>query len=435
MFIHLPFATFVSILLWTETVGSISYYVTKSGKDTNAGTSAATAWLTIQKAANSATAGSTVYVGPGIYYETVTINVQGNSKDGYITFTGSASNNLPIISGKQAKTVSADGTLNLIYIQQKSYVRLMNFELMNLTSPDCAGARVVGGGTNVELRNLLVHDIRGGGESGGAIAISAYNKDKTTSLSQLIVDNCTLHDCEPAWSEALTFSGNIQNLQVTNNRIYNMNNIGIDFAGGWSWVNGLSVTSGLCANNTVWNIHSPVDSSAAGIYVDGASNITIEFNEVYNSDMGIEVGAEVKGHIASNMTVRQNYIHNNTNFGLGFGGYDSKRGFVINSLFENNRLEKNDVSMSGSGEITVVYASGNTVRDNTVKPNKQNLVLTVDQKGGLNNTFDYDIYYPYGTGATQSQLIFYWGNTECDGLSAFQKKSKQETHAQVVNSG
>jgi hypothetical protein len=78
---------------------------------------------------------------------------------------------------------------------------------------------------------LLIYNILGGGESGGATAISVYNADKTTSRKQIIIDNCTLHDCEPAWSEALTLAGNVQNFQVTNNRIYNMNNIGIDFAG------------------------------------------------------------------------------------------------------------------------------------------------------------------------------------------------------------
>ncbi len=82
-----------------------------------------------------------------------------------------------------------------------------------------------------ELRNLLIYNILGGGESGGATAISVYNADKTTSRKQIIIDNCTLHDCQPAWSEALTLAGNVQNFQVTNNRIYNMNNIGIDFAG------------------------------------------------------------------------------------------------------------------------------------------------------------------------------------------------------------
>ncbi|CAF1630816.1 unnamed protein product, partial [Adineta ricciae] len=416
MTIFLKLIVFAHVLLWIHIVECTSYYVMKSGKDTNAGTSPSTAWLTIQKAANSATAGSTVYTGPGVYYETVTINVQGNANNGFITFTSYMLNNQSVISGKQAKTQSADGAFNLIYIQDKSYLRIMNLELKDLNSSDCSGVRVVGAGTNVELRNLLIHDIRGGGMSGGAVAISVYNKNKANSRRQLIIDNCTLHDCEPAWSEALTLSGNIEQFQVTNNRIYNMNNIGIDLAGGWSWVNGLSVHSGLCANNTVWNIHSPVDSSAAGIYVDGGSNITLQFNEVYNSDAGLEVGSENKGHIAAQMIVRQNYLHNNTYWGLGFGGYDVNRGRVINSLFENNRLEYNDVARSGSGEIVVAFGSGNTVLRNIVKPNEQNLVLTESKGAGLKDTFDYQMYYPYGQGATQSDLIFYWENKEYDGL-------------------
>ncbi len=82
-----------------------------------------------------------------------------------------------------------------------------------------------------ELRNLLIHDIRGGGQSGGAMAITVYNRDQKTSRRQLTIDSCILHDCEPAWSEALTLNGNIEQFEVTNNRVYNMNNIGIDFIG------------------------------------------------------------------------------------------------------------------------------------------------------------------------------------------------------------
>lgn len=73
-----------------------------------------------------------------------------------------------------------------------------------------------------ELRNLHIHDIRGGGESGGAMAITVYNKDQNISRKKLIIDSCILHDCEPAWSEALTLNGNIEQFQITNNRVYNI---------------------------------------------------------------------------------------------------------------------------------------------------------------------------------------------------------------------
>ncbi|CAF2425169.1 unnamed protein product [Rotaria sp. Silwood2] len=421
------------IWLWTPADAAQSYYVTKSGNDRNLGTNQSAAWRTIQKAASQATPGSTVYIGPGTYYETVTILVQGNAKDGPITFTNLMLNTRPIISGEQARNRSSDGTLNLIYMENKSYLRFVNLELANLTSTECSGIRIVGGGTRIELRNLLIHHIRGGGEAGGAMAITVYNKDQKTSRRELIINNCTLHDCQPAWSEALTLNGNVEQFQITNNRVYNMNNIGIDFIGGESGMGALGARSGRCANNTVWNIHSTYDSSAAGIYVDGGSNITVEMNEIHHSDAGIEIGAENQGRIASKMIVRKNYIHHNDKLGLAFGGYGQNRGRVINSLFEANRLEYNDAKRTGSGEIVVSFASNNSVNANIVKPTAQNIILYTDPIGSLKNVFDRQVYYPNGSKATQSSLIFNWGNQHYQGLSAFQKATKQEMHATVIN--
>ncbi|CAF4962120.1 unnamed protein product, partial [Rotaria sp. Silwood1] len=422
-----------------------SYYVTISGNDGNLGTTQSNAWRTIQKAASKATPGSTVYIGPGTYYETVTILVQGNATSGPITFTSLNPNIRPIISGARATVASSDGTLNLIYMQNKSYLRFVNLELTNLTKTECSGIRIVGGGTQIELRNLLIHHIRGGGETGGAMAITVYNKDQTKSRSGLIIDNCTLHDCQPAWSEALTLNGNVEQFQITNNRVYNMNNIGIDFIGGEIGMGALGARSGRCANNTVWNIHSVYDSSAAGIYVDGGSNITVEMNEVHHSDAGIEIGAENKGRIASKMTVRKNYIHHNDKVGLAFGGYDQNRGRVINSLFEANRLEYNDAKSTGSGEIVVSYASNNSVYLNIVKPSTKNIILYADPSGGLKNVFDRQIYYPNGVKATQNAAQSYYvtisgndgnlGTTQSNAWRSIQKAASQAIPGSTVYIG
>src|SRR3954470_6915046 len=62
-----------------------SFYVATTGNDSNPGTQAAP-WRTIQHAADSARAGSTVYVRGGVYEELVSINGSGNASDGFITF-------------------------------------------------------------------------------------------------------------------------------------------------------------------------------------------------------------------------------------------------------------------------------------------------------------------------------------------------------------
>ncbi|CAF1261979.1 unnamed protein product [Rotaria sp. Silwood1] len=63
------------------------------------------------------------------------------------------------------------------------------------------------------------------------------------------------------WSEALTLNGNIELFQVTNNQVYNMNNIGIDFIDEESGMGSLGARAGYCGSNKVLNIHSIYDGT------------------------------------------------------------------------------------------------------------------------------------------------------------------------------
>lgn len=56
-----------------------TYYVRKSGGDGNTGLSPAQAWLTIDHAANQVAAGDIVWIGAGVYRETVTIDTDGTN--------------------------------------------------------------------------------------------------------------------------------------------------------------------------------------------------------------------------------------------------------------------------------------------------------------------------------------------------------------------
>src|ERR1700678_1110796 len=62
-----------------------SFYVSTNGNDLNPGTEAAP-WATVQHAADTVRAGSTVNVRGGVYEELVTIKTSGNATDGYVTF-------------------------------------------------------------------------------------------------------------------------------------------------------------------------------------------------------------------------------------------------------------------------------------------------------------------------------------------------------------
>ncbi|CAF1633389.1 unnamed protein product, partial [Didymodactylos carnosus] len=168
-------------------VGSVvdgkTYYVSKSGNDKNSGLTESHPFKTIQHAANVVVAGSVVNVKAGEYDETVVIHIQGNSKDGYITFQNYKQDKV-IITGKSAKTPAPDGSLCIIYLQNKSYIKIIGFEIKTLKATDGSGIRINGAGSHIEIRSNKIHDIRGGGKSGGAMGITVYNTNAKMSLSQ-----------------------------------------------------------------------------------------------------------------------------------------------------------------------------------------------------------------------------------------------------------
>jgi len=81
------FATLFAIFVCVGALGQTnsSFYVSTTGADSNPGTQAAP-WRTVQHAADTVRAGSTVNVRGGVYEELVSITTSGNATDGYITF-------------------------------------------------------------------------------------------------------------------------------------------------------------------------------------------------------------------------------------------------------------------------------------------------------------------------------------------------------------
>ena len=105
-----------------------TFYVSKSGKDTNSGSFTAP-WLTIQHAANSVSAGATVYVEVGVYKESVTFPASGTTSNP-ITFA-SYPGQTAVIDGTG---LSVSGTQGLINIVNQSYITVNGFEIRNYTT-------------------------------------------------------------------------------------------------------------------------------------------------------------------------------------------------------------------------------------------------------------------------------------------------------------
>ena len=160
-----------------------SFYVSTAGDNANPGTRSAP-WRTIQHAADTARAGSTINVRGGTYEERVTINVAGNASDGYVTFRSYPGETAILDGGR----FTPDGRSGMLVIHSKSYVRIEGFEIRNYRTAEHRltplGISVTGAGTHIELLNNNVHHIEQNyqsrdapGRGGNGFGIAVYGTD------------------------------------------------------------------------------------------------------------------------------------------------------------------------------------------------------------------------------------------------------------------
>jgi len=390
-----------------------SYIVAPTGSDGNPGT-LASPFATIQHALEVAQQpGDIVSVRSGTYHEKIVFPASGTAAGGYITLQA-YDNETPILDG--TGVVGSD----MVLLENISFVKFIGFEIVNLTGvEDGSGVRIIGSGSNLEIRDNTIHEIRGI----SAMGITVYGTGKLP-ITNLVIDGNHIYDAEPAPSEALTLNGNVSNFLITNNRVHDVNNIGIDLIGGERDIHRSKVVrNGVVRGNVVYNAHSNYeDGFAAGIYVDGAKNITIENNISHHNDIGMEIGAENRGIKASGITVRNNLIYLNDKAGLAFGGYGARTGRVTASRFYNNTLYKNDTLNAGFGQLWIQYASKNVVTNNIFYADVNNVLLASDA-GNKRNTLDNNLWF---SEAGAAAAIFFWNGEQFTGFDSYRSEIGQD---------
>jgi hypothetical protein len=420
--------------------GGANYYVSPSGLDGNSGTLAAP-WKTIQHAVSMAGPGTTINVHAGIYAEQVVFSTSGNASGGYITLQSYA-NEAAIIDGTGIGTAVSHNAL--VNLNDVSYVKVIGFEIRNFTSDAAdfvpAGIFVSGSGSNIELRNNYVHDITTtvNDSSGNAFGIAIYGNEAPASINGLIIDGNEVAHLKTGSSESLTLNGNVEKFQVTNNKVHDDNNIGIDMIG----FEGTSpdpaydqARNGLVSGNLVYNITSYGNPAygnnygADGLYVDGGTNIVIERNIVHHTDIGAELASEHFGHVASLITLRSNLIYSNNLIGISLGGANASNGGVQNCGVYNNTLYQNDTLLSGSGEIGLQNnVSSIQFANNLVFGNSQGLFLST-QTEAMATVINGDLYYaPVGT-----QPSWNWNGSNYNTFAGYQAGSGNDQNGRYAN--
>jgi hypothetical protein len=426
-----------------------SYFVATTGQDANPGTQTAP-WRTIQKAARSATPGSTVNVRGGVYSEMVNVAVSGSSTGGYITFQ-SFPGETAVIDGSNVTIGS--GAHDVLLMQDRSYLRWKGFEIRNFRTAQSGneinGISIYGTSHHIEIVGNKLHHIetnvttQSGGNAHGIVVLGTSS---SAAITDILIDNNEVYNLRTGTSESVTLNGNVMNFRITNNVVHDTNNIGIDMAGHYGVCSTAAcdqVRNGVVSGNRVYNVDSSYNPAyggnfttgggghgADGIYVDGGRDIIIERNVVTRANIGIEMASEHSGQATSFITVRDNIVIESSNFGIAIGGYDTGRGITNGCKILNNTLYNNG-TLSWGSDIEVQFDTRDTViKNNVFYGNGTGYFIHNGYTQNTGNVVDYNLFYSAG-GATAARFI--WKNQDYSGLAAYQKTSGNDAHSVWAN--
>jgi hypothetical protein len=412
-----------------------TFFVATNGSDANPGTQARP-WRTIQKAANSVPAGSTVDIRGGTYHERVVVRVSG-APGAWITFRNHDGEHVRIDGGGLGPF---DGIAGLIAIDSRSYIAVQGLELAHFhdfaDSFVPAGVFVTGTAHHIALRDLDVHDIQT--KSADAHGIAVYGTSGATPIHDVVIDGNAVHDNHLGSSESVVVNGNVRGWAITHNHVYRNDNIGIDAIG----FEGKAprddqARDGVIADNLVTDIdtignpaYEEEDGNcrcADAIYIDGGRDILIERNTLLRSNIALEIASEHADGSASNVLARDNLLADSTTIGLAMGGYDRERGSTVNARVVNNTLIDNDTLHTGSGEVLLqfqVYDS--QLLNNVIVANDQAILMANPYTENAGNVVDGNDWWVRG--APPSAASWQWKNVTYGSFTAYRRGTGNDAH-------
>jgi parallel beta-helix repeat protein len=323
------------------------YYVDPihAGSNTNSGL-LGSPWATIQKAASTAQAGDTVYVGAGSYSEKITFANSGTS-DALITFIGVGS----VTIQEPANTTVWSGTLNL---NTKSYIRIQNFSIQNaywfgIYVEAC---------DHIYVENNKTYNT-------GASGISVWHSSYIYAGYNTVQKAC-YQSLSTGSQECITFSG-VSNFEIHHNEVF-------ESGGSTNGGEGIN-TKENCAYGKVYNnlVH---DLIRLGIYADcwdkDLHDVQIYNNRVFKCSDGIVVSSE-NGGTASEIDIYNNLTYINDNFGIIISNYDvdgpRKNINIMNNTVYNNGFGDNNTAWGGGIIIYSKNVSNISIFNNIVALN------------------------------------------------------------------
>jgi hypothetical protein len=307
----------LTILLVASSALAQNYYVSPAGSDLNPGTQTQP-WLTIQHAANVATAGTTVHVLPGTYnVSTITTST-----------SGTASQPIKFISDTKygARVV---GTGDSIWAQRGNYVEVIGFDITASNAATRIGFEWTG--NNGKVNQNRIHDIQcsGCGGNGGA-GINLDNGSDYTSADANRVYNLN--------RGATSSTVHCIYLHVTNNII--SNNLLYE-CGGWGvqqWHVGVGHST--IVNNTIFSSNGGIVLGSGGS--PGSDYNFVGNNTLVNNNYGIiECCISSAQGVGLHQAYTSNLVWNNSiaNLALQWSGILPVNGLASDPRFVNYQAD------------------------------------------------------------------------------------------------
>ncbi len=307
--ISLVVVLFASISLLAQA----TYYVSKTGSDSNPGTNSQP-WLTIQHAASTAMAGATVNVEGGVYNEVVNFTNSGTAAEP-IVFQSYPVVASPVPGSTFSGTVSTSGdTVTWVSGAQFSTGWATPFSIT-----------INGSGYEVSAVNSatsLTVTTTPGTQTGVAYSIGI-------TVQGAVIDGTGVSCCGSTGTQGLInmTAASLSYVTVSGFEIRNYTTSSSSAVPAGVWITGYG-TGIQILNNLVHNITttSEKNGNALGIAAYGSSTtpitqLVINGNEVYNCKTGNSETVNVDGNVTY-FQMNNNIVHDDDNIGLDAIGYE-----------------------------------------------------------------------------------------------------------------
>jgi hypothetical protein len=353
---------------YTAPAGPVTYYVSGTGSDSADGLSAATAFLTLQHAANLTQPGDTVYVMNGTYNNScpscavLDISTPGTANN-WITYKAYPGQN---------PQISFNGWEGILFAPTAAYIEVN-------------GLSILGNNYNVTLQEARNQSTSNPDPAfnGNCIAADGRNGTATQRPNHLRILNNVIWACGgagvgTAWSDYVTISGNT----IYDSAWYSI--YGASGISTWENWNADSSTAYkmVITGNRLFGNQQLVPTAGAGVILDGeAIIIDSTRNSAYQPSIGL-----------SPYTGRT-LIANNVVYGNGSSAIEVFESDHVDVVNNSSYQNVNNPPLSGRGEMDLNQTSDVNVLNNIFySATGQNPVAVVP--GTTSSVLlDYNLYY------------------------------------------